>query len=87
MKISKLWLGEWVDCTLTEQQLAEQLTMAGLEVDAVSPVAKPFTQVVVAKVLSTRPHPNADKLTLCEVDANEDKPLSIVCGAPNVRPG
>ncbi|KTD68532.1 phenylalanyl-tRNA synthetase, beta subunit [Legionella steelei] len=87
MKLSKLWLREWVNFSLTEQELAHQLTMAGLEVDAVSPVAGEFTQVIVAEVLSTKPHPNADKLTVCEVNANTDKPLQIVCGASNVRAG
>lgn len=87
MKLSKLWLREWVNFSLTEQELADQLTMAGLEVDAVSPVAGAFTHVVVAEVLSTKPHPDADKLTLCEVNANTDKPLKIVCGAANVRAG
>ncbi|KTD44172.1 phenylalanine--tRNA ligase subunit beta [Legionella parisiensis] len=87
MKLSKLWLREWVNFSLTEQELASQLTMAGLEVDAVSPVAGEFTHVIVAEVLNTQPHPNADKLTLCEVNANSDKPLQIVCGASNVRPG
>ncbi|MCW8417384.1 phenylalanine--tRNA ligase subunit beta [Fluoribacter dumoffii] len=87
MKLSKLWLREWVNFSLTEQELAHQLTMAGLEVDAVSPVAGEFTQVIVAEVLSTKPHPNADKLTLCEVNANTEKPLQIVCGASNVRAG
>lgn len=87
MKLSKLWLREWVNFSLAEQELADQLTMAGLEVDAVSPVAGEFTNVVIAQVLNTRPHPDADKLTLCEVDAKIDKPLAIVCGAANVRPG
>lgn len=87
MKVSKLWLREWVNFSLTEKELADQLTMAGLEVDAVSPVAGNFTQVIVAEVLSTKSHPDADKLTLCEVNANKDKPLKIVCGATNVRPG
>lgn len=87
MKLSKLWLREWVNFSLTEQELANQLTMAGLEVDAVNPVAGEFTHVIVAEVLSTKPHPNADKLTLCEVNANTDEPLQIVCGASNVRPG
>lgn len=87
MKLSKLWLREWVNFSTTEQELADQLTMAGLEVDAVSPVAGAFTQVIVAEVLSTKPHPDADKLTVCEVDANQDKPLQIVCGASNVRAG
>lgn len=87
MKLSKLWLREWVNFSLTEREIANQLTMAGLEVDAVNPVAGEFTHVVVAEVLSTMPHPDADKLTLCEVNANTDKPLKIVCGAANVRPG
>lgn len=87
MKLSKLWLNEWVNTSLTAQELADQLTMAGLEVDAVSPVAGAFTQVVVAEVLSTKPHPDADKLTLCEVNANTGKILQVVCGAANVRAG
>ncbi|MFJ1269485.1 phenylalanine--tRNA ligase subunit beta [Legionella lytica] len=87
MKLSKLWLREWVNFSLTEQELADQLTMAGLEVDAVSPVAGEFTHVIVAEVLSTKPHPDADKLTLCEVNINTDTPLQIVCGASNVRAG
>lgn len=87
MKLSKLWLREWVNFSLSEQELASQLTMAGLEVDAVSPVAGEFSDVIVAEVLSTKPHPNADKLTLCDVNANTDKPLQIVCGASNVRAG
>lgn len=87
MKLSKLWLREWVNFSLAEQELADQLTMAGLEVDAVNPVAGEFSNVVVAHVLNTRPHPDATKLTLCEVDVNSGKPLAIVCGAANVRPG
>ncbi|WP_133127547.1 phenylalanine--tRNA ligase subunit beta [Legionella nagasakiensis] len=87
MKISELWLREWVNYQLTAQQLAAQLTMAGLEVDAVSPVAGQFDKVVVAEVLSTMPHPQADKLTVCEVNAGDEKTYTIVCGAPNVRAG
>lgn len=87
MKLSKLWLREWVNFSLTEKQLADQLTMAGLEIDAVSPVAGAFTNVLVAEVLSTKQHPDADKLTVCEVNANSGKVLQIVCGAANVRAG
>lgn len=87
MKLSKLWLREWVNFSLTEQELAAQLTMAGLEVDAVSPVAGEFTHVVVAEVISTKSHPDASKLTLCDVKVNNDTLLKIVCGAANVRPG
>ena len=87
MKVSELWLREWVNPSLTGPQLATQLTMAGLEVDALNPVAGEFTHVVVAKVLKTTPHPEADKLTLCEVDAGTGIHLKIVCGAANVRAG
>ncbi|MFI4962789.1 MAG: phenylalanine--tRNA ligase subunit beta [Legionellales bacterium] len=87
MKLSMLWLNEWVKSSLTERELASQLTMAGLEVDAVSPVAGTFNKVIVAHVLGTKPHPDADKLTLCEVDAKTGANLQIVCGASNVRPG
>lgn len=87
MKLSALWLREWVNVSLTEDELANQLTMAGLEVDAVSPVAGEFTHVVVAEVLSTKPHPDANKLTLCDVNAGTGDTLSIVCGAANVRKG
>ncbi|WP_028388358.1 phenylalanine--tRNA ligase subunit beta [Legionella fairfieldensis] len=87
MKVSALWLREWVNPSLNEQQLAELLTMAGLEVDAVSPVAGDFSQVIVAEVLGTTPHPQADKLTLCEVDTGKGNPIKVVCGASNVRAG
>ena len=87
MKISELWLREWVNPALTGSQLAAQLTMAGIEVDGLHPVAGVFDRVVVAKVMHTKPHPQADKLTLCEVDAGTGQLLHIVCGAANVRPG
>ena len=87
MKVSELWLREWVNPSLTGHQLAAQLTMAGLEVDGLHPVAGLFNQVIVAKVLQTTPHPQADKLTLCEIDAGLDTPLKVVCGAANVRAG
>lgn len=87
MKISESWLREWVNPDLSIQALAQQLTMAGLEVDAIEPVAGDFSGVVVAHVLSTRPHPQADRLTLCEVDPGEGPLLTVVCGASNVRPG
>lgn len=87
MKVSEAWLREWVNPLLTGPQLAAQLTMAGLEVDALNPVAGEFDHVVVAYVLKTSPHPQADKLTLCEVDAGTNTPVQIVCGASNVRAG
>ncbi|MCC6611000.1 MAG: phenylalanine--tRNA ligase subunit beta [Burkholderiales bacterium] len=87
MKFSEAWLRTLVDPKLPTRGLATALTMAGLEVDALEPVAPPFTKVVVAKVLEVAQHPNADKLTLCRVDVGEEAPRAIVCGAPNVRAG
>ncbi|MDT8388371.1 MAG: phenylalanine--tRNA ligase subunit beta [Thiogranum sp.] len=87
MKFSEAWLREWVAPELDTQQLAEQLTMAGLEVDSVTPVAGGFSGVVVAEVLSVEPHPDADKLRVCKVSTGADEPLQIVCGAPNVIAG
>jgi phenylalanyl-tRNA synthetase beta chain len=87
MKVSELWLREWVNPSLSGQELAALLTMAGLEVGAVSPVAGTFEGVFVAEVLSIAPHPQADKLTLCEINTGARKPLQVVCGAANVRPG
>lgn len=87
MKVSESWLREWVNPSITTEQLAAQLTMAGLEVDSVSPVAGEFSHVVVAKVIEAAPHPEADKLSLCVVDCGQDAPLQIVCGASNVRTG
>ncbi|MCP0914564.1 phenylalanine--tRNA ligase subunit beta [Legionella sp. 27cVA30] len=84
MKVSELWLREWVNPALTGEQLAAQLTMAGLEVDARNPVAGEFDHVIVAEVVETKPHPQADKLTLCEVNTGSGM-LKVVCGAANVR--
>ena len=87
MKVSVNWLRELVDIKLSVDELANTLTMAGLEVEEISPVAAAFDRIVVAEVKSTFPHPNADKLRVCEVDAGTGQLLQIVCGAPNVAPG
>ena len=87
MRISENWLREWVDPDLDTEGLAETLTMAGLEVDSVEPAAPPFEGIVVAEVLSAEPHPDADKLRVCQVSTGEGEPLQIVCGAPNARAG
>ena len=87
MKFSEAWLRAWVNPGLDTQQLAEQLTMAGLEVDAVEPAAESFSGVIVAEVLSVEAHPDADKLRVCQVTTGDTEPLQIVCGAPNVRAG
>lgn len=86
MNISEQWLREWVDPALDTEALAHQLTMAGLEVDALVPVAGEFSGVLVAEIVSAGPHPDADKLQVCEVDAGGER-VQIVCGAPNARAG
>ena len=87
MKVSVNWLKELVDIHLSVEDLAHMLTMAGLEVEEITPVAAAFDNIVVAEVKSTVPHPNADKLRVCEVDAGTGALLQIVCGAPNVAAG
>ncbi|MDD5712779.1 MAG: phenylalanine--tRNA ligase subunit beta, partial [Smithellaceae bacterium] len=84
MLVSLRWLKDYVDVLVTVNELSDLLTMAGLEVESVEEVGASFSGVVVAKVLSVKPHPNADKLSLCEVSAG-DKTYPVVCGAPNVR--
>jgi phenylalanyl-tRNA synthetase beta chain len=87
MKISETWLREWCNPSLTSDALGAALTLAGLEVDSISPVAHVFSGVVVALVINTKPHPAADRLTVCEVDDGSGQHLQVVCGARNVRPG
>ncbi len=87
MKFSEKWLREWVNPALDTDALVEKLTGAGLEVDAVEPVAGDFTGVVVGQVTSIAPHPDADKLRLTKVNVGSDELLDIVCGASNVREG
>ena len=87
MKFSEAWLREWVNPPVSTEELADQLSMAGLEVDSITPVAGAFDGVVVGEVLTREPHPNADKLSLCSVDVGEGEPLQIICGASNVAAG
>lgn len=87
MQFSENWLRTMVDPKLTSDELSHLLTMAGLEVEEVEPVAPPFNHVVVAQVVQVDKHPNADRLNVCQVDAGTGTLLSIVCGAPNVRAG
>ncbi|OGT59889.1 MAG: phenylalanine--tRNA ligase subunit beta [Gammaproteobacteria bacterium RIFCSPHIGHO2_12_FULL_43_28] len=86
MKFSEAWLREWVNPNADSAQLGHLLTMAGLEVEEIAPVAGEFNGIVVGRVLKTEKHPKADRLTLCEVDIGKPRPLNIVCGAANVRP-
>ncbi len=87
MKFSEQWLREWVNPAVNTADLAHQLTMAGLEVDAVEAVAPAFSGVVVGEVLSVEPHPNADRLRVCRVNIGGEKTLEIVCGAADVAAG
>jgi phenylalanyl-tRNA synthetase beta chain len=87
MQISEAWLRELVNPPITTEELVEQLTMAGLEVDSVEPAAAEFSGVVVGEVVAMEQHTNADKLKVCKVAVGEAEPLQIVCGANNVRVG
>ncbi len=87
MKFSELWLRTLVNPALDSAALSHLLTMAGLEVEALDPVAADFSGVVVGQVLSVAPHPDADRLRVCQVEAGTGNPLQIVCGAPNVAEG
>jgi phenylalanyl-tRNA synthetase beta chain len=87
MQFSESWLRTLVDPKMTSDELSHLLTMSGLEVEDIEPVAPPFSNVVVAKVVEVAKHPNADRLNVCQVDAGTGALLNIVCGAPNVRPG
>jgi phenylalanyl-tRNA synthetase beta chain len=86
MLVSLKWLRDYVDCSLPPEEIAEKLTMAGLEVESVSPAGPDFSGVVVARIESVNPHPNADRLSLCEVTTG-DKGYRVVCGAQNIGAG
>ncbi len=85
MNISTTWLREWISPKVSDEVLAEQLTMAGLEVEGITSVAPYFEKVVVGHVLSCEKHPDADKLSLCQIDVGESEMLQIICGAKNIR--
>ncbi|MDE1243012.1 phenylalanine--tRNA ligase subunit beta [Vibrio aestuarianus] len=87
MKFSESWLREWVSPAVTTDELTHQITMAGLEVDDVLPVAGEFTGVKVGQVVECAQHPDADKLRVTKVDVGEEELLDIVCGASNCRQG
>ena len=87
MKFSEKWLREWVNPSVSTDELSEQLSMAGLEVDCVEAVAGEFSGVVVGEVVECGPHPDADKLQVTKINVGDDELLDIVCGAPNCRQG
>ncbi|MFU8816972.1 MAG: phenylalanine--tRNA ligase subunit beta [Pseudomonadales bacterium] len=86
MKFSEAWVREWVDPPVARDELFHQLTMAGLEVEGFEPVAAGFSGVVVGEIVALARHPDADKLSVCEVSDGEQH-FQVVCGAPNVRVG
>ncbi len=87
MQFPESWLREFCNPSLTTQQLADTLTMAGLEVEDLQPVAPPFTGIVVGEITEAVQHPDADRLRVCQVDVGQGSLLNIVCGAPNARVG
>jgi len=87
MQFPESWLRTFCNPALNTQELAALLTMSGLEVEELRPVAPPFHGIVVAEILTAEQHPNADKLRVCTVNAGGAEPLQIVCGAPNARAG
>ncbi len=87
MQFSESWLRTFCNPAISSAQLAETLTMAGLEVEELKPVAPPFTHIVVGEIKEAEQHPNADRLRVCKVDVGQAELLNIVCGAPNARVG
>jgi phenylalanyl-tRNA synthetase beta chain len=87
MQFPESWLREFCNPPLTTAELADLLTMSGMEVEELRPVAPPFSKIVVGEVLSVERHPNADRLNVCQVNAGTGTMLNIVCGAPNVKAG
>jgi len=86
MKVSLNWLKEYVEIEMAPEALGELLTMIGLEVEEIVPVGQNLRDILVARVLSIRPHPEADRLLLCRVDTGREQ-VQVVCGAPNLEPG
>jgi phenylalanyl-tRNA synthetase beta chain len=86
MLVSVKWLRDYVDVNVPATELADRLTMAGLEVDSLHETGAAFSGVVVAKILSLKPHPDADKLSLCEVTTG-GATVPVVCGASNIHAG
>src|SRR5687767_15695591 len=86
MNIPESWLRSFCNPSLSGRELADRLTMSGVEVETYEPVGPQFSGVVVSEVLEVKKHPNADKLTVCKVKAGSET-LQVVCGAPNVRVG
>ncbi len=87
MKISDSWLRQWTNPDLEAEALGHQLTMLGHEVDGIESQGQGIEDVVIAEVAEVSKHPDADKLSLCKVDAGDGELVDVVCGAPNVVAG
>src|SRR5690349_7007183 len=88
MQLPESWLREFCNPPIGTAELADLLTKAGMEVEEIRPVAPPFRGVVVGRVVAVERHPNADRLSVCDVEVGQEgPPLRIVCGAPNARSG
>ncbi len=87
MKISLNWLRQWVNVTDSPESIADRLTLVGLEAASVEPFGEGFDKVVIGRILKIERHPNAEKLSLCEVTVGGEEPLSIICGAKNIHEG
>jgi len=87
MRFSLNWLRQWVPTDLDAQSVAARLTAAGLEVDELEAIGNGLDGVVVGEIVDCKPHPDADRLRVCEVDYGAEAAVTIVCGAPNARPG
>src|SRR5690554_5921731 len=87
MRISMRWLGEWVQPLPPPERVAALLTMAGIEVEAIEHLGQGLDKIVVGQVLEKKPIEGSDRLNLCKVDAGQEEPLSIVCGAANYEVG
>ena len=86
MRISLKWIKKYINISLTPEELAERLTMAGLEVESIERPGDKYNLFVVGEVVEVNPHPNANRLTLCRVNVGKET-VQIVCGAPNVAVG
>ncbi|MDR2851638.1 MAG: phenylalanine--tRNA ligase subunit beta [Burkholderiaceae bacterium] len=87
MQFPESWLREFCNPPISSEQLAQTLTMGGFEVEERRPAAPPFSKVVIGEIKEVAPHPNADRLRVCQVDVGQGEELNIVCGAPNARAG
>jgi phenylalanyl-tRNA synthetase beta chain len=86
LRVSYRWLQDYVKCELPAEELAEELTMVGLEVEGVFPPVEGLDRIIVGKILEIKPHPNAENLMLCRVDTGSDI-IQLVSGAPNLKTG